>query len=232
MTANLTVHPRAATGSRASRKLRSQGLVPACLTGQDFTTVNLAIERREFMTARRHHEHVFELKLGAGVETVMVRELEWDAMGDDLVHVDFRRVIRGQETEAEVQLVFVGTPKGGLLNYLHAHIKVRAEPTLIPELIEIKVGQLELGQSLAARDIALPAGVKLAVAAETVIARIVAPKEEKVATPEPGAEVAAEAVAAAAVPAAAAKGAGAGPAGGKAAEAAPKAEAKKSEGKK
>ena len=49
-----------------------------------------AIDADEFMAARRHHEHVFELALPGGGETAMVRELQYDLIGDHIVHVEFQ----------------------------------------------------------------------------------------------------------------------------------------------
>ena len=161
-------------GSRSARILRLQGRIPACIQGSNQPHINLSLSRDQFLAARRHHQHLFDIELDRGApETTMVRELQWNAFGDQIVHVEFRRVIRGQQTEAEVELVFDGHPKGGILNHLVTHLTVLAIPSLIPDSIEVKVEHMELGDSLAASDLILPEGVSLGVPETLPIAVVV-----------------------------------------------------------
>jgi len=218
MTANLKTSSRNRLGSRAARVLRLQGRIPISLQGEGKQSLFLHIDEHEFLTARRRHEHVFMLELEGGAsDSVMVRELQWDPLGEDIVHVEFRRVDLTRETEAEVPLEFVGHPKGGVLNHTVALVTVAAIPSKIPDSIEVKVDAMELGHPLYARDLKLPEGVRLVTPGNVSIAVVVIVKEE-VAAPVVAA-VPAEGEAAPAA-AAAAPGAAA-PAGDKAAGAAP-----------
>jgi len=212
MTATLKFIPRSTLGSRSARVLRLQGRVPASLQGGGKDHLQLSIDDHEFRAARRHHEHVFSLEGDDGTaETAMVNELQWDALGEQIIHVEFRRVDLTQETESDVMLEFVGHPKGGVLNHLISEVTVAAIPSKIPDLIEVKVDAMELGHPLYARDLALPEGVRLVTPPGTPVAVVVVVKEEA-ATPAAGATPAegeaAPAAAAAPAPAAApAKGA-------------------------
>ena len=170
MSANLRAIPRDKLGSRHARRLRAQGRIPASVQGESQDVVNLSIEEYEFMTARRHHEHVFTIGLDQRSETVMVRELQWDPFGESILHVEFRRVVLDRETEAEVELEFSGHPRGGVLNHLVTHVTIAAVPASIPDSIEVEVADLEIGHPLLARDLRLPAGVRLAMPPETPIA--------------------------------------------------------------
>src|SRR6185295_16440325 len=169
----------------------------------------LTIDEHEFLAARRAHEHVFTLEFeGGGSDSAMVRELHWDPLGEDILHVEFRRVDLTRETEAEVMLEFVGHPKGGVLNHLVALVKVAAIPSKIPDKIEVKVDAMELGHPLFASDLRLPPDVRLVTPGTTAIAVVVIVKEEvaapvAAAVPAEG-EAAAAAAAAAGAPAAAA----------------------------
>lgn len=204
MTATLQTIPRPRLGSRSARLLRMQGRIPVSLQGDGKEALHLSIEEHQFLAARRHHEHVFTLEFsGGGNDSVMVRELQWDPLGDSIVHVEFRRVDLTRETEAEVPLEFVGHPKGGVLNHLLANVLVAAIPAKIPDSIEVKVDAMELGHPLFARDLVLPDGVRLVTPPATAIAVVVVVKEE-VATPVAAAATPAEGEAAPAAPAAAA----------------------------
>jgi len=171
---------RTKKGTRHARALRGRGMIPACLLSDGTApTVDFCISEHEFLTARRHHVHVFELDFGGGSpETALVRELQWDTFAEGVLHIDFKRVRTDVETEAEVELEFVGHPKAGMLNHLVTHVTVRCIPTIIPDSIEVPVGHLEVGGLIVARELALPEGVQLAIPLETPIANAVAIKVE------------------------------------------------------
>lgn len=220
MTATLKTTARPRVGSRPSRVLRIQGRIPVSLQGDGKEIVLLSIDRHEFLTARRKHEHVFTLELeGGGSDSVMVRELQWDPLGDEIVHVEFRRVDLTRETQAQVKLEFIGHPKGGVLNHLVAQVLVAAIPSKIPDSIEVKVDAMELGTPLYARELKLPEGVRLVTPGNVSIAVVVVVKEEVAAPVAAAAPAEGEAAAAAATGAAPAAAGAAAPAKGAAAAA-------------
>jgi large subunit ribosomal protein L25 len=186
----LTAAPREKLGTRASRKLRLQGRVPASIQGESKPTLHFSLDEDEFLAARRGHAHLFDIDLGGGTpEAALVRELSWNAFGDRIVHVEFRRVLRDRETEVEVELEFVGHPKGGILHHLVTHLTIVSLPVDIPDAIEVKVDHMEIGKPLLAKDIVLPPRVRLAIPAETLIASVTtkattAPIEPEVAAAE------------------------------------------------
>ena len=183
MSATLQGIIRDQLGSRYARRLRAQGRIPASLRGRDKASLDFSIPEDEFLAARRHHEHLFDLALGKGKkETAMVRELQWDPFGERVLHVEFRRVVRGQKTEVEVELEFSGHPKGGVLNHLVTHITVSCLPSVIPDVVEVFVDELEIGHKILAADLKLPDGVTIAVRADTPIAVVSTVRALEVAT--------------------------------------------------
>lgn len=171
MSATLQGVVRDKLGSRYARKLRKQGKIPASLQGEGKQNVELSISADQFLEARRHHEHLFDLALGEGTpESAMVRELQWDTFGENILHVEFRRVVRTRKTDVEVELEFTGHPKGGVLNHLVTHVTVSCLPTAIPDIIEVRVDDLEIGHPILAGDLTLPEGVDIAMPEDTPIA--------------------------------------------------------------
>jgi large subunit ribosomal protein L25 len=168
----LTAQKRAKLGSADARSLRAEGRVPANLQG-DGDHVDFSIDMREFLATRRHHTHLYDIDLEGTKESAVVRELQWDAFGDNIIHVEFKRVQRGVETESEVMIEWIGQPKGGILNHLVDHITVSCIPSLIPDSIEVRVEHLEEGQHLKASDLKLPEGISLAIDPETEIATVI-----------------------------------------------------------
>ncbi|HED64395.1 MAG TPA: 50S ribosomal protein L25 [Planctomycetes bacterium] len=171
-------------GSRNARRLRHQNKIPASIQGEGKPNVDIAIDANEFAVARRRHDHLFDISLGEKTETVMIRELQWSSLDRSILHVEFRRVVRGQKTEVEVGLEFTGHPKGGVLNHLFTHIPVLCLPSKIPDTIEVRVDELEAGHPLLAKDIDLPEGVELGMDPDTQIALVVAVRAAETASEE------------------------------------------------
>lgn len=166
----LTAEIRSKTGSRDARQLRAEGRIPASVQGGKGENVNVSVDAAEFWAMRRHHVHLFDLEYGGKTQSATIRELQWDSLGDELTHIEFRRVKRGVKTEVTVQLAFLGHPSGGVLNHLANEIEVKCLPSLIPDAIEVNVDGMEVGHTLTAGEIALPEGFELASSPELPVA--------------------------------------------------------------
>jgi large subunit ribosomal protein L25 len=202
MSITLQASPRTAVGSRPSRKLRLQGKIPASIQGEQKEHALVALDEREFLAARRQQEHLFDIEIDGGAsETAIVQELQYDAMGDSILHVEFRRVVRGRPIEADVEIEFRGHPKGGILNHLMTQVTISAIPSKIPNSVEVVVDEVEEGGHVLAGEITMPEDVTLVTDGETVVATVTAARgieETPAAEPEEG--EAAEAPAAEAAP--------------------------------
>jgi large subunit ribosomal protein L25 len=170
---------RERVGTRHARRLRAKGRIPASIDGDgDRPHVDLSIPEHEFLATRRRHVHLYDLDIGGKVETAVVRELQWDTFGEQISHVDFKRVRRDVATETDVELEFVGHPKGGMLNHLVTHVRILCLPTDIPDSIEVPVGHLEANGAVYGRDLAIPKGVTLVSSPDQKIAVVVVAKIE------------------------------------------------------
>jgi len=185
----LTAQKRTKLGTSASRELRASGRIPANIQGHD-SHIDISIDEREFLTTRRAHVHLYDIDLEGETETAVVRELEWDTFGDRIIHVEFKRVVRGVETEAEVSLEFYGHPLSGLLNQQVSEVMVRCIPSKIPDSIQVRIDKLSEGDHVKAGDLILPEGVTLAVPEKLEVATIVAAKHHAAAAPTEAEEAA------------------------------------------
>lgn len=177
---------RTKLGSRDARKLRYEGRMVGCLqNAADRLHVDLHFDAKEFETARRHHVHLFDLAFDGKVQSAVVNSLQWDALGDSLLHVEFRQVERGVEIESSVEIQFLGVPAGVVQHTLN-EIEIRCIPSLIPDAVVARVEGLALGTHIRAKDLVLPTGVSLAVDPETEVAVISGMKVEAEPTPEDG----------------------------------------------
>jgi large subunit ribosomal protein L25 len=180
MTTKLETEVRHTVGTRSARNLRAQGRIPASLQHTpEAPHVNLSVDEDAFMTARRKHEHVFELLVDGKREPALVNQLHWDTFGEYIQHIEFRRVDLTKKARVEVPLEFVGHPKG-VLNHLVTRIAVSTLPTSIPDMIECSVADLEIGSTVLAKSLKMPAGCELASDPDLLLARISAIKIEVV----------------------------------------------------
>lgn len=168
----LKAKKRDKVGTRSAKKLRLEGRIPANLQGENQDHVDFSIDQHEFLASRRHHVHLYDLDIDGDVQSAVVRELQYDAFGDNIIHVEFKRVIRGQKTDSEVSISYYGHPKGGVLNQLVTHVTVSCLPSEIPDSLEVRVGGLDEGDSLHARDIPLPEGMTLVTDGDVTIASV------------------------------------------------------------
>jgi large subunit ribosomal protein L25 len=199
MSTTLKAQVRAKVGTRQSRVLRAEGRIPGNLQGgSDQPHIDLSIDEAEFLTARRHHQHLYELELGGKVETALIEDLQWDVFGERIQHVEFRRVDRHAKTDVVVPLEFMGEPKSGVVMHLRNELTILTTPDAIPDSLVVKVGELVIGDTVKAAQVPLPAGATLFEDEdpEAIVAHVIEPKvEELPAAPAPDAAAAATAAA-------------------------------------
>lgn len=184
----LTVHPREKLGSRYARRERASGRLPAVLYGHGAAPVSISLDAREALRYFHSGEKVFTLDLPgeSKAQTVILKDLQFDYLGTNVVHVDLARVDLNEEIEANVHIRLVGDPVGlkkanTILTHPTVDIAIQCTVATLPEHIEVHIGQLDVGQSIHAREVVLPEGVKLLSDPEAVVAAVNMVKEEVVA---------------------------------------------------
>ena len=191
MSDTLEVTPRKATGTRESRRLRRQGLVPAILYGHGEKCVGLAAKREAVQAVIRHGSRIVELK-GAVKESALIRELQWDTYGVEPIHLDLLRVSKSDRIKVKVPIDMKGEAPGhragGVVTLLLHEIEIECTPDTIPEKIHVQVGKLELGAFIKVHDLELPKGARVvAEGDETVISCTLPSKKGEEAAAVPGA---------------------------------------------
>jgi len=193
MSDSLEVVSRTATGSRESRRLRQQGLVPAILYGHGEKCIDLAAKREALEAVIRHGSRIVELK-GAVQTSALVRELQWDTFGVEPIHIDFLRVSASDRIKVKVPVDLKGEcpgqRAGGILSLLLHEIELECTADNVPEKIHALVSKLELGGMIKVHDLELPKGSRaLAALDETVVSCLLpAHKGDETAATTDGAE--------------------------------------------
>ena len=155
---------RQETGSRAARRLRREGLVPAVLYGHGRDTVHLSVPLKEFDHLRHGGARLLDLEIGGTVEPAVVKDLQYDSLGDAVLHVDFARVAMDETITVTVPVELHGLAKGvtsgGILDHVIVDIEVSCLPGNIPGNIRIEIADLDIGDVVHIRDIDAPEGVE------------------------------------------------------------------------
>lgn len=161
------------TGSANTRRLRRSGHVPVILYGHGKENVSLSLVSKQVQAAIEKREKLIKLE-GAVTENALVKAVQWDALGTEVIHLDLTRVDENETVEVTVVIVVKGTAPGlaagGRVNRTIRRTQITCPVMKIPSEIELNLSTLELNGSLTLADIELPEGTELVSTPETVVA--------------------------------------------------------------
>src|SRR5947207_4059476 len=150
--AQITIKPRNELGSRANKRLRDSGFVPGVIYGHKEAVVPVTLPKKEVENHLNHGAHLFDLALDGKSEKVLVKEVQYDDLGIEVIHVDFARVSLDEKVEVTVPLELKGDPKGeadgGVLQQIIAELEVECLVTEIPGAIRHNVTEMALNDVL------------------------------------------------------------------------------------
>lgn len=185
-TVQLDSKVRTQTGKGASRRLRTEGRLPAIFYGPEAEPIMLSIDYlqlKKVLKGKSAESIIVDLQIDSNGRSqpkkVMIKELQRDPVTRDYLHVDFFEISMGKEIEAVIPIQLINTPlgvtKGGLLQHIRRELSVSCLPKDLLEKIDIDVSGLDIGDSLHIRDITLPAGLNSTDDDDLTIATVVAP---------------------------------------------------------
>jgi len=177
----IDARPREARGSRECRRLRKLGLVPAVLYGRKQDNILLSISRRDVEKLLASRVVIVEVNWDGRREAAQVKEIQFDAVGDLVEHVDFARISLTETINVRVRIETHGDPvgvaEGGVLALREHELEVACLPTAIPERIRVEVSALAIGDTLRVRDIQFPEGVAATADPDMAVVAVEAPVE-------------------------------------------------------
>jgi large subunit ribosomal protein L25 len=164
-------------GTRYARRLRKGGRIPAVVYGHKEATVPLTLGADELYKAVRHGVRLVDLKQGGKVEKALIRDVQWDPLGHDILHVDFARVSIDERIEVEVRVELRGTAPGvtagGTINQPLHNLDIECLAISIPESIRVNIGSLQLDEMIHVRELTVPEGVKILNDPEAIVVQCV-----------------------------------------------------------
>jgi len=165
------------TGSASSRRLRTEGKIPAILYGHGIDPQPISVDRKALRAALAHEaglNALFALEVDGTRHLAMARQLQRDALKRSVSHVDFVIVRRDEIVSVEVPVHLVGEALGvehadGMVEQQMFQLTIQAKPADIPSSIEVDITDLVIGEAIRVNDLVLPEGVTTEVDGEDPI---------------------------------------------------------------
>ena len=193
----LKAEKREKTGSHSAAAVRKSGRVPAVVYGHQQDSVAISLDEHNFVVGLHHGHRVMDIEIEGKKESVIIKDLQYDYLGKDIIHVDLVRVDALETITVSVAIELkgtaAGTAEGGIIEGHLDHLEVECKVTDIPESIVVSVKEVAVGDTLHASDVELGAGMKLITdpSALLVTCKLVAAaksteelEEEELSTPE------------------------------------------------
>ena len=183
--AQITAKPRSELGSRANKRLRDAGFLPGVIYGHKEAVVPITLPKKDVVNHLSHGTHLFEVGLEGKKETVLIKEVQYDHLGADVLHVDFARVSLDEKVEVTIPLELKGEPKGeadgGVLQQIINELQVECLVTEIPDRVIHNVSEMALNDVLHISEIKLPPGVRVLQDGDLIVATVKEIQEEVIA---------------------------------------------------
>lgn len=182
-TMQLKAEMRTKAGTLSAKRARSEGMMPAVVYGHGEEAAAVTISAHDFAEALHHGHRVFEMDIDGKKDTVMIKDLQYDHLGRDVIHADLIRVDIKEMVTVTVPIALKGTAKGveegGILQEQTSTIDIKCRVNQIPDSLPVSVKNLEIGDSIHASEVQLPDGIELDTDPDTVIVTVTFVAEEE-----------------------------------------------------
>ena len=166
-------------------KLRSDGFIPAILYGGEKNNINISLKKihlKDIINTETFMSKVYDLDIDGSKEKALARDVSFDPMSDEPIHIDFMRIIKGSKLILEIPVKFInldkspGLKKGGVLNTVRRKIELKCPAENIPNEIVVDLNNTEIGTSIKISSVKLPPNVvPTIIDRDFVVATVVAP---------------------------------------------------------
>ncbi|MHC4323059.1 MAG: 50S ribosomal protein L25 [Planctomycetota bacterium] len=169
----LKAEVREHTGSKTVRKVRKQGRIPAIVYGHKQEPAAISLDAHNFVEGLHHGHRLMDVQIGKKKEKTIIKELQYDHLGKNIIHVDLMRVNVNEIVKVMVPIELKGTAAGthesGIIEEHVDRLEIECKVIDIPETIVVSVKEVHVGDALHASDIELPDGITLSSSPEMLL---------------------------------------------------------------
>ena len=176
---------RASASTGQVNKLRSEGFIPGVLYGGKKNNLNISLKKlhlQNIINTETFMSKVYELEIDGASEKALARDVAYDPVSDEPIHIDFMRITKGSQLTLEIPVKFInsdkspGLKKGGVLNIVRRKVELKCPAENIPDEIIVDLDNTEINSSLKITSVKLPENVSPTITdRDFVIATVVAP---------------------------------------------------------
>ncbi len=165
---NLKAIKRESTSTGSNNKLRSEGLIPAILYGGKNPNQNISVELKEvknIINSDTFLSKVLELEIEGKKEKVIPRDVAFNVVSEEPVHIDFMRIVSGKKIILEIPVKFINHPdspglkRGGVLNIVRRKVELKCPAENIPDEIVVDLAGTDIGTSIKISSVKLESNV-------------------------------------------------------------------------
>tara|TARA_B100000768_G_scaffold65722_1_gene63144 strand:+ start:326 stop:1039 length:714 start_codon:yes stop_codon:yes gene_type:complete len=182
---SLEANTRTSKSKGDIRSLRLDGNVPGIIYGGSEKNEKVSISKKtlkSLLDKENFLSNIISLNLNGKPQNVLPREITYNVISDEPIHIDFLRVVPGVKIRIEVPVQFInhetspGLKRGGVLNIVRRRIELKCPSEKIPEVIKIDLDGIDIGESFKISSIKLEEGVTpTIIGRDFVIATLAAP---------------------------------------------------------
>jgi large subunit ribosomal protein L25 len=170
----LKAEKRDQTGTKAAVQVRRAGRIPGIVYGHKKEPIAISLDAHSLVQSLHHGHRLFDIQIGRKKDKVLLKDLQYDYLGKDIIHIDLIRVDVSESVKVTVPIELKGTAKGthegGIVEEHLDHLEIECKVTDIPDTIIVSVKDVGVGDTLVAGDVELPEGINLITSSTQVIA--------------------------------------------------------------
>ena len=181
---DLKATKRESLSSGSNNKLRAKGLIPAILYGGKDANQNISVNKKEIsgiINSDTFLSKVLELDIDGKKEKVIPRDVAYNVVSEEPIHIDFMRIVSGKKIILEIPVKFINHPdspglkRGGVLNIVRRKVELKCPAENIPDEIVVDLAGTDIGTSIKISSITLPENVVPTITDRDFVVATVAP---------------------------------------------------------
>lgn len=177
----ISAQVRKETGKSFTRKLRRDGKVPGIMYGADGEPSSVILDGRDLARLLRHDHSIINVKIDGKDQQAVIKSVQNHPVSGEIIHIDFMRIIAGQEITVTIPIhitgTAIGTKTGGIFSTVKHDLQISVLPKDMPDNIEVDCSGLDIGDSIRVKDIKVE-NITILDDDEDLICHVTVPRKE------------------------------------------------------
>jgi len=180
--AKLEIVKREQPGSKAAKVMRKDGKIPVNFYYAGEDNINFSIDKKIFRRAIQSGQHIFEVDINNSAQYVMIKEVQYHPVSDEIIHIDLMRVRRDEKMTIFVPIILEGTAlgvnEGGIMTQNLSTLEISCLPADVPDHIVVDVSDFEMNHVMNVSDIKVDDKIEIITAEDMDVLAVIPPREE------------------------------------------------------